>query len=146
MEALGLQQHVNQPTHQKGNILDLIFTEITSKINLRELEILDFISDHWLISATIDVKKDLLRITKRKSETSKEVGLATMMEKFQQPKLIQLLYLWNRTFRLILDKLSFTAVNFIRSENNNAVFAIIYVTKTLSVYALNSEHGHSVLC
>ena len=30
--------------------------------------------------------------------------------------LIQLIYLWNRTFRLILGKLAFTAVNFIRSE------------------------------
>ena len=56
-EALGLQQHVNQPTHQKGNILDLIFTEVMSKINLRELGILDFISDCQLISAIIDVKK-----------------------------------------------------------------------------------------
>ena len=46
MEALGLQQQVNQPTHQKGNMLDLIFTEVTSKINLRDLEILNFISDH----------------------------------------------------------------------------------------------------
>ena len=75
MEALGLQQHVNQPTHQKGNILDLVFTEVTSKVNLRELETLNFICDHQLISATIDVnvKKELFRITKkRKSETSKE--------------------------------------------------------------------------
>ena len=46
MEALGLEQHLNQPTHQNGNILDLIFTEDTSKIHLRELVILDFISDH----------------------------------------------------------------------------------------------------
>ena len=45
IEALGLQQHVNQPTHQKGNILDLVFTEVTSKINERELEILNFICD-----------------------------------------------------------------------------------------------------
>ena len=57
MEVLGLQQHVNQLTHKKGNILDLIFTEVTSKINLRELEMLDFISDHQLISATTDVQK-----------------------------------------------------------------------------------------
>ena len=46
MEALGLKNHVNQPIHQKGNILDLIFTKVTSKINVRELEILYFIYDH----------------------------------------------------------------------------------------------------
>ena len=73
MEALGLQQHVNQPTHQKGNKLDLIFTEVTSKINVRELEMLDFISDYQLISATIDVKKDLFKITKKKIRNFKEL-------------------------------------------------------------------------
>ena len=34
---------------------------------------------------------------------------------------IQLIFLWNRTFLESLDKLSFTAVNFIRSENNLAL-------------------------
>ena len=46
IEALGLKQHVVEPTHQKGNILDLIFTEVTSQMNVRQLEMLDFISDH----------------------------------------------------------------------------------------------------
>ena len=52
MEALGLKQHVVKPTHQKGNILHLIFTKIISQINVRQVEMLDFISDHQLISAT----------------------------------------------------------------------------------------------
>ena len=89
MEALGLQQHVNQPTHQKGNIWDLIFTEITSKINVKEIEILDFISYHWLNSATIDVKKILLKITRKKIRNLKEVNPATLMENFHQPDLNQ---------------------------------------------------------
>ena len=46
MEALGVKQHVVEPTHQKGNILDLIFTKVTSLINVRQLEMFDFISDH----------------------------------------------------------------------------------------------------
>ena len=46
MEALGLRQHVVEPTHQKGNTLDLIFTKITSQINVSQLEMLDFISVH----------------------------------------------------------------------------------------------------
>ena len=45
-EALGLKQHIVKPIHQKRNILDFIFTKITSQINVRQLEILDFISDH----------------------------------------------------------------------------------------------------
>ena len=87
MEALGQQQHVNQPTHKKRNILDLIFTEVTSKINLRELEILNFMPDHWLISATIDAKKDLIRITKNQKHQRSD--LATLMDNFQQLELNQ---------------------------------------------------------
>ena len=34
MQALGLNQHVTNPTHQKGNILDLIFTEEKSNIQV----------------------------------------------------------------------------------------------------------------
>ena len=64
----------------------MIFTDITSKINLRELELLDFISDHWFISVTIDIKKALLRITKKKIRNLREVDLATVMENFQQPE------------------------------------------------------------
>ena len=51
------------------------------------------------------------------------------------------LYLWNRTFRLILDKLSFTAVNLIRPS----ITAIIYITRTLWAHVLNSKHAQSVL-
>ena len=43
METLGLKQHVVEPTHRKENMLDPIFTEVTSQINVRELEMLDFI-------------------------------------------------------------------------------------------------------
>ena len=89
MEALGLKQHVVEPTHQKGNILDLIFTEVTSQINVRQLEMLVFISDHWLISAASDVKKDVLKITRKKTRNFKEVSLAMLMENFHPPHLKQ---------------------------------------------------------
>ena len=46
MEALGLKQYVVESTHQKENILDLIFAEVISQMNIRQLEMLDFISDH----------------------------------------------------------------------------------------------------
>ena len=35
MEALGVQQHVNFKTHDAGNTLDLLFTEITSQLTMR---------------------------------------------------------------------------------------------------------------
>ena len=55
MEALGLKQHVTAPTHYKGNILDLMFMEATSQIKVSQPIMLNFISDHRLIAATISV-------------------------------------------------------------------------------------------
>ena len=89
MEALGLKQHVVEPTPQKGNILDLIFTEITSQVNVCKLEMLDFISDHWLISATTDIKKDVLKITRKNIRNFKEVSPTTLMGNFHPPHLEQ---------------------------------------------------------
>ena len=34
IQALGLKQHVTRPTHKQGIRLDLIFTELTSKIKV----------------------------------------------------------------------------------------------------------------
>ena len=50
---------------------------------------LDFISDHQLISATIDVKKDILKITKKKIRNLKEVNPAMLMGNFHPPHLHQ---------------------------------------------------------
>ena len=87
MEALGLRQHVVEPSHQKGYILDLIFTETASQINASQLKMLNIISDQRLISATINVKKDVLRITRKKIRNFKEVSPTMMMENFHPPHL-----------------------------------------------------------
>ena len=46
---------------------------------------LDFISDHQLISATIDVKKNVRKITRKKIRNFKEVSPATLMEHIHPP-------------------------------------------------------------
>ena len=68
-------------------ILDLIFTETASQIKVSQLNMLDFISDHRLISATISVKKDVPKITRKKIRNYKDVSPATMMENFYPPLL-----------------------------------------------------------
>ena len=87
MKALVLKQHITEPTHHKGNILDLIFTETASQIKVSQLNMLDFISDHRLISATISVEKDVPKITRKKVRNYKDVSPATMMENFNPPHL-----------------------------------------------------------
>ena len=87
MEALGLKQHITAPTHYKGNILDLIFMETTSQIKVSQPIMLNFISDHRLISATISVEKDVPKITRRKVRNYKNANPAMMMENFNPPNL-----------------------------------------------------------
>ena len=87
MEALCLKQHITEPTHHKGNILDLIFMETTSQIKVSQLNMLDFISDQRLISATLSVEKDVPKITRKIVRYFKDVSPATMMKNFNPPPL-----------------------------------------------------------
>ena len=87
MEALGLKQHITAPTHYKGNILDLIFTEATSLMKVSQPIMLNFISDHRLITATINVEKDAPKITRKKVRNYKNANPTMMMENFNPPNL-----------------------------------------------------------
>ena len=57
MEAMGLKQKVEYPTHIKGNILDLIFIdEFKADYKLKDICIGGLISDHCLISLVLSIK------------------------------------------------------------------------------------------
>ena len=58
MELFGLEQHVKEPTHKAGNILDQIYTEIGGNVKLHKCENKDYISDHCLIHSVINVPKE----------------------------------------------------------------------------------------
>ena len=87
MEALGLKQHITAPTHYKGNILDLIFTETMSQMKVSQPIMLNFISDHRLIAATISVEKEVPKVTRKKVRNYKNANPAMMMENFNPPNL-----------------------------------------------------------
>ena len=53
--ALGLTQHVTMSTHVKGNILDLMFTEEISNIKLTSCQAGPFLSDHKLVTASLNI-------------------------------------------------------------------------------------------
>ena len=55
--ALGLTQHVTMSTHVKGNILDLMFTEEISNIKLTSCQAGPFLSDHKLVTASLNIHK-----------------------------------------------------------------------------------------
>ena len=53
------------PTHKSDNILDLIFTEILSDIGIKAMETAIYISDHCLVIATLNIKKEQVKQVQR---------------------------------------------------------------------------------
>ena len=56
MVALGLVQHVTEPTHKCGNILDLIFMENFSKIDIHSCTVGNLLLDHHIINCKTSFK------------------------------------------------------------------------------------------
>ena len=65
IEALGLMQHFTIPTHKSNKVLDLIFTEIMSDINVEVVETASYISDHCPVIATLNIKKEQVKQVQR---------------------------------------------------------------------------------
>ena len=57
MQALGLHQHVTKLMHQQGNILDLIFTEENSDIQVANCKTHTYISDYCMVTMDANLKK-----------------------------------------------------------------------------------------
>ena len=57
MEALGLQQHIDKPTHQQGNTLDHIYTESLDQLGILHIFIGSYISDHRLVRIELNCTK-----------------------------------------------------------------------------------------
>ena len=55
--ALGLTQHVTMSTHVKSNILNLMFTEEISNIKLTSCQAGPFLSDHKLVTASLNIHR-----------------------------------------------------------------------------------------
>lgn len=56
MIALGLGQHVKSPSHSKGHILDLSFTETLSGLKVLDCSTDNFISDHAPVKVHLSIK------------------------------------------------------------------------------------------
>ena len=55
LEAMGLDQNVTFDTHQKGNTLDLVFTEVKSGLKVNRCDSGPFISDHRAILIELSI-------------------------------------------------------------------------------------------
>ena len=77
MEVLGLKQHLMIPTHKSNNVLVLIFSEIISDISVEAVETASYISDHCLVIATLNIKKEQVEY---KESSTKLLKLVQMIE------------------------------------------------------------------
>ena len=65
MLAFGFKQHVTAPTHKCGHIIDLVYSEVNSELNLHNCKVHEFISDHALVITDTTHNKTQLEPTEK---------------------------------------------------------------------------------
>ena len=93
MEALGLQQHINKPTHKLGNMLDLIYTESLNRVKVLHSFIDNFISDHRVVGMEQEIRKQLEKHQPTKHRNYKEINLYSFTQEFNNNKSLEQLSL-----------------------------------------------------
>ena len=88
MEALGLVQHINQPTHQLGNTLDLIYTESLEPIPVSHAFTSNFISDHCLVGIELEMRKQQVRIESSKTRNYKNFSTSSFETSFNNSTIL----------------------------------------------------------
>ena len=81
LRSLSLIQHVNQPTHEKGHILDLIISRSADNIILSDPSPVPLFSDHFSISCSLSLSKPSLssqEVTYRSKSINLPIFLADL--------------------------------------------------------------------
>ena len=112
MEALGLVQHIDKPTHQLGNTLDHIYTESLDQLGVQHAFIGPYLSDHRLVGIEINARKHIKHLEDQHRWPLKELDIDTFKKEFRNETIIQhsnLDTIWkefNRELTRTLDKLA----------------------------------------
>ena len=69
MAALGLDCHVDFPTHENGHSLDLVFTETLGEMKVIRRNPGTYLSDHYTVDCLLSLKKGSDAKKKKKSST-----------------------------------------------------------------------------
>ena len=68
MHAFGFKQHVTLPTHKCGHILDLVYSEVNSELNLHNCKVHEIISDYALVAIDTTLNKALWEHTEKNNQ------------------------------------------------------------------------------
>ena len=89
MEVLGLVQCIDQPTHQLGNTLDLIYTESLEPILVNNAFTSYFISYHCLVGIELQMKKQQVRIESSKTRNYKNFSTSSFETSFNNSTILE---------------------------------------------------------
>ena len=111
MAALGLDCHVDFPTHKNGHSLDLVFTEMLSEMKIIKCNPGTFWSDHCTIECLLSLKKSQLQ--KRKIKYRKLVMIEPKsfsqllkIEGYEELPLDGMVEVLDNNLRSAIDKLA----------------------------------------
>ena len=112
LEAFSLTQLVNQPTHNKGHILDLIITRSKGTWQCNSPQIGDLVSDHHIVTCELSmpvqrVKKHKLKYRKLKNidiSNFKNDIIASSLADIDDKELDDLVKLYDSELQRLLDK------------------------------------------
>lgn len=94
MQALGLTQNINQPTHQVGNTLDYVYRESLDTIGVRHNFISEYISDHRLVGIEINQRKANAQLDNQPRRQYKKQDLSNFTKEFRNEKILMHSQLW----------------------------------------------------
>ena len=85
MRALGLEQHISGPTHVRGDILELIFTQLSNGFNITNTTLHGYILDHCMVSVDINMKKQEYPIESKEIRDRTKLTGPTLAQNFTPP-------------------------------------------------------------
>ena len=112
LQSLGLEQHVDKPTHEHGHILDLVITRQVDGI-LSGLPVVDrMFSDHLSVLSTLNVPKPNTTVKERAYRKIKAIDIDSLTKDLEESdlcrdtpaELAELVHCYNTTLADLLDK------------------------------------------
>ena len=83
IEAMGLYQHVNFPTHKSGNILDLVLSDIQQSTSVITTSPGPYLSDHRAVISTLNIKRLNPSFTYKQVRRIKEITQDQLIDEFK---------------------------------------------------------------
>ena len=82
IKAMGLYQHVSFTTHKLGNTLDLVINKIQGNISVMTSALGPYLTDHWAMVSTLNIKKSQPRYDCREVRKIHKVSTKDWIDEF----------------------------------------------------------------